>query len=73
MSSWHWPIYYSDILIGGVSGNAPTTSSNGYTATFIGNGESALTFNATTDRDGIVIECRDNSVGTDTCTITIAG
>ena len=64
----------ANTLIGAVSGGTPTTSHDGYTATYNGNGESTLTFNAATDRNGTVIECQDfGDLDTDTCTITIAG
>ena len=60
--------------VGSVSEGSPTREANGYTALYTGNGISTLTFNATTDRNGTVIECRDVLDGdTDTCTVTIAG
>ena len=60
--------------VGSVSEGVPTRESNGYIAMYIGNGISTLTFNATTDRNNTVIECRDPLDGdSGTCTIIITG
>ena len=71
---WHAP---SGTLIGAVSNANNITKANGYTAMFVGNGVSTLTFNATMDRNTTEVQCDDPTdggpSGTDTCTIIIAG
>ena len=64
-----------DTLIGVVSGGISTTITDGYTATYIGNGVTTVTFNATAaDRNTTVLECTDaTDSDSDTCTIIIAG
>ena len=63
-----------DTLIGVVSGAFPTATADGYTATYIGNGVTTVTFNATADRNTTVLECIDPADSdSDTCTIIIAG
>ena len=70
---WH----YSpppDTAIGVVSGGISTITTDGYTATYIGNGVATVTFNATADRNTTVLECTDaTDSDSDTCTIIIAG
>ena len=70
---WH----YSpppDTLIGFVSGGNPTRTNDGYNVTYIGNGVTTVTFNATADRNTTVLECTDaTDSDSDTCTIIIAG
>ena len=68
---WHAP---SGTLIGTVTNATNIRKANGYTAMFVGNGVSTLTFNATTDRNTTEVQCDDPiDGGTDTCTIIIAG
>ena len=63
-----------DTLIGLVSEGSPTRTTDGYTATYIGNGVTTVTFNATADRNTTVLECMDaTDSDSDTCTIIIAG
>ena len=63
-----------DTDIGLVSGAFPTRTTDGYTATYIGNGVTTVTFNATADRNTTVLECTDaTDSDSDTCTIIIAG
>ena len=71
--AWH----YSpppNTAIGVVSGAVSTTTTDGYTATYIGNGVTIVTFNATADRNTTLLECTDaTDSDSDTCTIIIAG
>ena len=63
-----------DTLIGLVSEGVPTRTTDGYTATYIGNGVTTVTFNSTADRNTTVLECTDaTDSDSDTCTIIIAG
>ena len=69
-----WRYSPPDTLIGAVSGAIPTKTTDGYTATYIGNGVTTVTFNATADRNTTVLECTDaTDSDSDTCTIIIAG
>ena len=69
-----WVYSPPDTDIGLVSGAIPTRTKDGYTATYIGNGVTTVTFNATADRNTTVLECTDaTDSDSDTCTIIIAG
>ena len=61
--------------LGSVTEAFPATEDNGYTAMYIGNGVSTLTFNATTDKNATVIECEDplDTGPSESCTVIIAG
>ena len=60
--------------VGSVTEATPTREDNGYTAMYIGNGVSTLTFNATTNKNATVIECEDAlDTGPSACTVIIAG
>ena len=61
--------------LGAVSEGVPTREDNGYTAMYIGNGVSTLTFNATTDKNTTVVECEDplDTGPSVSCTVIIAG
>ena len=62
-----------DTLIGAVSGGTTTLVTDGYNATYIGNGVTTLVFNATSDRNATVVQCQDNSDGdAKSCTVNIA-